>query len=86
MDDTEPAAFEALAPALRCGYERLCPWPEAYEGEIDCFRAAAPCGWPTMWPRIRPSIWVAAGAHGAPVGSLPGDGAAAQGVARRRQL
>lgn len=44
MDDTEPAAFEALAPALRRGYEQLCPWPEAYEGEIDCFRAGR-----TLW-------------------------------------
>ena len=44
MDDTEPADFEVLAPALRRGYEALRPWPEAYEGEIDRFRAGR-----TLW-------------------------------------
>jgi Ser/Thr protein kinase RdoA (MazF antagonist) len=39
MDDTPPEAFEPLQAAFRRGYESLLPWPEAYVGEMDTFRA-----------------------------------------------
>jgi hypothetical protein len=34
-----PERFEPLQSAFRQGYESLAAWPEAYQGEIDIFRA-----------------------------------------------
>jgi len=39
MTDVAPELYEPYAQALRRGYESLEPWPEAYEGQIDRFRA-----------------------------------------------
>ena len=39
MDDQPPEQYEPLFNAFRRGYERLCPWMEQYEGEMDTFRA-----------------------------------------------
>jgi Ser/Thr protein kinase RdoA (MazF antagonist) len=39
MMDVEPARYEPMLAAFRSGYERLRAWPEAYEGEMDIFRA-----------------------------------------------
>lgn len=48
MDDTPLEAFEPLQAAFRRGYESLLPWPEAYPGEIDIFRAGRML-WVTNW-------------------------------------
>jgi Ser/Thr protein kinase RdoA (MazF antagonist) len=39
MQDTLPERFDVLQAAFRRGYERLGPWPEAYRGQVDVFRA-----------------------------------------------
>jgi len=39
MMDVAPDAYDPLQDAFRAGYERLCPWPETYPGQIDTFRA-----------------------------------------------
>jgi Ser/Thr protein kinase RdoA (MazF antagonist) len=39
MTDVAPKAYDPLLGAFRRGYETLAPWPEAYEGQIDAFRA-----------------------------------------------
>ncbi len=39
MNDVPADDFEPLQAALRRGYESLQPWPEAYPGEVDAFRA-----------------------------------------------
>jgi Ser/Thr protein kinase RdoA (MazF antagonist) len=39
MQDVPSEAFEPLQAAFRRGYESLLPWPEAYPGQIDTFRA-----------------------------------------------
>jgi Ser/Thr protein kinase RdoA (MazF antagonist) len=38
-DAVDRDRFETLKAAFREGYERRAEWPEAYEGEIDAFRA-----------------------------------------------
>ncbi|NSW54259.1 MAG: phosphotransferase [Anaerolineae bacterium] len=39
MTDVAPGQYEPLLDAFRRGYESILPWPEAYEGEMDLFRA-----------------------------------------------
>jgi Ser/Thr protein kinase RdoA (MazF antagonist) len=39
MMDVEPERYEPLLAAFRGGYEQSRAWPEAYEGEMDIFRA-----------------------------------------------
>jgi Ser/Thr protein kinase RdoA (MazF antagonist) len=39
MQDVSPVQFDSFQSAFRDGYERLKSWPEAYEAEIDRFRA-----------------------------------------------
>ena len=39
MLETPPEAYEALAGALRRGYEARAAWPEAHSGQIDTLRA-----------------------------------------------
>jgi Ser/Thr protein kinase RdoA (MazF antagonist) len=39
MQDVPPERYEPLLSAFRRGYESLLPWPEAYPGEMDIFRA-----------------------------------------------
>jgi Ser/Thr protein kinase RdoA (MazF antagonist) len=39
MEVVPAERYEPLLAALRGGYERLLPWPEAFESEIDTFRA-----------------------------------------------
>ena len=39
MDDVSAEAFEPLQAAFRQGYTSLLSWPEAYEGQVDNFRA-----------------------------------------------
>ena len=39
MSDVAPDRYESHLAAFRCGYESLLPWPEAYEGQMDTFRA-----------------------------------------------
>lgn len=39
MMDGPSEQFDTLQQALRKGYERLAPWPEQYENQIDLFRA-----------------------------------------------
>jgi Ser/Thr protein kinase RdoA (MazF antagonist) len=39
MMDVEPERYEPMLAAFRSGYERQRAWPEAYEGEMDIFRA-----------------------------------------------
>jgi Ser/Thr protein kinase RdoA (MazF antagonist) len=39
MTDVAPDRYEPLLAAFRHGYEEMRPWPEAYEGEMDIFRA-----------------------------------------------
>jgi len=39
MSDVAPELYEPLLAAFRHGYESILPWPEAYEGQMDTFRA-----------------------------------------------
>jgi len=39
MTDVPVDAYEPLLAAFRGGYESMLPWPEAYEGQMDAFRA-----------------------------------------------
>jgi Ser/Thr protein kinase RdoA (MazF antagonist) len=39
MSDVSAEAYEPLLVAFRGGYETLLPWPEAYAGQMDTFRA-----------------------------------------------
>jgi Ser/Thr protein kinase RdoA (MazF antagonist) len=39
MSNVAPDTYEPLLAAFRRGYESLLPWPEAYEGQMDTFRA-----------------------------------------------
>jgi Ser/Thr protein kinase RdoA (MazF antagonist) len=39
MSDVAPDAYMQLLTAFRRGYESLLAWPEAYEGQMDTFRA-----------------------------------------------
>jgi Ser/Thr protein kinase RdoA (MazF antagonist) len=39
MEAVPSERYEPLLEAFRRGYESLHPWPEAYEGEMDTFRA-----------------------------------------------
>jgi Ser/Thr protein kinase RdoA (MazF antagonist) len=60
MMDVEPERYEPLLAAFRAGYEALRPWPEAYESEMDTFRAGRMlwtanhrAGWrPQMLPKV----------------------------------